>query len=987
MPKRAAQSARRSQTPNDLVDRQLARYHAMRDFAMTAEPHGASQKTPAAESDLPFVVQKHAATRLHYDFRLGWRGVLKSWAVTRGPSYNPADKRLAVEVEDHPIEYGGFEGAIPKGQYGGGTVMVWDYGTWEPHVGVDEGLRKGQLKFALHGQKLHGNWALIRMAPRGSGHFARQGKPSWLLIKEHDEFERGPDDPAISDEAPDSALTGRSLEQIAESEDHVWNSHIPEKSTRSAPATRATRTRGKMAAQAAGKPTPNRSRLARRSNPDPPDSAPDRESMLRDAPPEKMPGFVPPELAISVTEPPEGQEWLHELKLDGYRIQAHINEKNGSRTARLFTRNGLDWTQRMPAVAEAITELPVHAAILDGEVVVLDPQGHASFAELQASLDECAPGYLTYYVFDLLHLDGHNIRNLGLERRKNILEVLIQERGEDRTLRYSRHTRAHGGEMFRNACKLGAEGIVSKLATAPYRSKRSPAWLKSRCVHEQEFVIGGYTPYKGGKGLGALLLGYYRDGKLFYAGRTGTGFTQKMREQLARRLEPLRQSATPFYQPPAEAKKDAIWVKPNLVAEARFANWTGDHRVRQAVFLGFRDDKDPKEVAREDAMPVPKSSRGKHTEDDPLAPDLDADSTEHESAPDLPGPSADKQQPVAEPSQATVTPIGDARRFALAKPAPPSVPHRSASSASSRYARADVAGVSISSPDRILDEQSRLTKRRLAEYYAAVADHLLPHIASRPLSIVRCPEGSGKPCFFQKHAGMSMPRGVGSVPITPKNGGPPEEYLTVSTVEGLIGLAQMGVLEIHPWGSRNNSLDQPDRLIIDLDPDPSLVWDRLVGSAFEIRGLFQQLGIETFVKSTGGKGLHIVAPIQPRLEWPEVKDFAHDFVLMMERANPRLYLTIMAKSARTGRIFLDYLRNERGAVAPYSPRARAGARVAMPLAWTELQSTDPKQFTVVNFEQWKSRLPHDPWNRMNGIRQELSDRAVAAVAGILGNSK
>lgn len=940
MPKKsdkpAGRSAKGAGASATLVDRQLERYRAMRDFAMTEEPSGASgsaKKTEKKKDEgLPFVVQKHAATRLHYDFRLGWRGVLKSWAVTRGPSYVVADKRLAVEVEDHPIEYGGFEGTIPKGQYGGGTVMVWDQGTWEPVTDVDEGLKKGQLKFILHGKKLKGHWALIRMK---GDRFGEKGKNNWLLIKEHDEYERTADDPAITDEEPNSAVTGRTMEQIAAAEDHVWNSHVPEKK---APVNRSRLTRKSAPPE---QPKPG---LVKKPAP------PDRESALSDAPREKMPGFLSPELATQTDQPPQGDEWLHELKLDGYRIQIHIDEKDGKRRARLFTRKGLDWTHRMPEVAEAAAELPVHNAILDGEVVVLNERGGTSFADLQAAFEEGAQHPLTYYAFDLLHLDGHNLRNLPLERRKEILEGLIQEHGEN-TLRYSSHIRAHGAEMFRRACEMGAEGIVSKLASSPWRSERTRLWLKSKCVLQQEFVVGGFTPLStGGHGVGSLLLGYYQSGDLIYAGRTGTGFTRKTHELLRSLLDGLQQAKTPFKDPPAEARKDAVWVKPATVVEVRFATWTADNLVRQAAFLGLREDKDPKEVVRETASHVPKIARGAQAPGSESKAESSARTAKHPA------------------------PAGTAAKVET-RTAP-----------KSRNDRGIVAGVSITHPDKILDESSKLTKLQLAKYYDAVADHLLPHIAGRPLSIVRCPEGSGKPCFYQKQIGKGMPDGVDSVPVLVKKETRPELYVTVSKREGLVGLGQMGVLELHPWGSSSRSLEQPDRLIFDLDPDENLPWKRLVASAMEVRDLMKHLGLETFVKSTGGKGLHVVAPIEPKHEWPDIKEFAHHFVLMMERANPKLYLTKMTKAARTGRIFLDYLRNERGAtaVAPYSPRARAGVRVAMPLTWAELERTDPKQFAVANFDDWKTRLKKDPWLAMVKVRQRLTDRALAAVADMAG---
>ena len=948
--RRTTPSSSRSQTPSQAVDRQLARYRSMRDFGKTAEPRGSSPDKAKVRDALPFVIQKHAATRLHYDFRLGWHGVLKSWAVTKGPSYNPADKRLAVEVEDHPIEYGGFEGTIPKGQYGGGTVMVWDQGTWEPLVDVEEGLRKGNLKFALNGTKMHGHWVLVRM--HGDRFGRKDSKPNWLLIKEKDEYARGPKDPCVTDEEPNSAVTGRSIEQIAAAEDHVWNSNRPEKPTKQSPPNRSLLTRRKASVEA---PEAAGARLPELPDPERPASLPasDRSKLPGDAPREKWPGFLAPELAISVSEPPSGDDWLHELKLDGYRIQIHIDEHRGSRRARLFTRKGLDWTHRMTAIARAAESLPVQAAILDGEVVVLNESGTTSFADLQAAFDEGAKHPLTYFAFDLLHLDGHKLRGLPLERRKTILEKLLQEHSDDAVLRYSSHLRSHGAEMFRRACSLGAEGVVSKLASAPYESKRSRDWVKSKCVLQQEFVVGGYTPLSNGShGIGALLLGYYLDGHLLYAGRTGTGFNRKTHQLLRDRLDKLRQTKTPFHQPPAEAKKDAVWVKPEMVIEARFANWTADRLVRQAAFLGLREDKDPKEVVRETAAAVPKTSRSRKTEDHPR----------HQPAKGAAAKSAKHSTPAL---------------AAATRPA-------KSQSANPKSGQAVVAGVRLTHPDKILDEESRLTKQQLANYYAAIAGHLLPHIANRPLSIVRCPEGSTKPCFFQKHIGMGVPDGIDSVPVPSKKGDATEEYLTVSTPQGLVSLAQMGVLEIHPWGSQNDALETPDRIIIDLDPDPTLPWQRLIDSALEVRSLMKNLGLEVFVKSTGGKGLHVVAPIRAEHEWPEVKTFAHNFVLMMEQANPQLYLTKMTKSARTGRIFLDYLRNERGAtaVAAYSPRARAGARVAMPLTWAELKRTDPKHFAVANFDEWKSRLRHDPWLEMDKVKQRLTDRAIAAVAGM-----
>ncbi len=543
----------------------------MRDFSKTAEPSGAAPASSAPAGSLPFVIQKHAATRLHYDFRLGLHGVLKSWAVTKGPSYVPGDKRLAVQVEDHPMEYGGFEGTIPKGQYGGGTVMLWDEGTWEPLGDADESLAKGNLKFFLHGQKLQGKWVLVRMG----GKAAHEAKPNWLLIKEHDEFEQTAADEPIVEKAPNSVLTQRDLDAIARDGDHVWQSNRPEKAT------------GTKPAPAPPKPAAK------------PFAPKDLEGSK-----EAMPAFIPPQLASEMTVPPAGPDWVHELKLDGYRVQAHIEKGK----VRLFTRSGLDWTHRMTPVARALAPLNVESAILDGEVVVLSPDGQTSFANLQAAFDEGAAHPLTYFVFDLLHLNGHNLRQQQLTARKELLAHLIESLPGQQSIRYSQHVATEGKPVLDAACKLEAEGIVSKLSTSTYTSGRSKSWYKIKCHRRQELVIGGFTkPSNGSEGIGALLLGYYEDKKLIYAGRTGTGFTQASGLKLRQQLEALRQKEMPFTSMPSPAKKGALWIRPELVAEVQFSTWTSDHLLRQASYKGLREDKKPAEVRREVAeTPAPK---------------------------------------------------------------------------------------------------------------------------------------------------------------------------------------------------------------------------------------------------------------------------------------------------------------------------------------------------------------------------------------------
>jgi bifunctional non-homologous end joining protein LigD len=891
--KSAAKSAEK--TSSDAVDEQLARYRSMRDFKVTAEPSGEANPTKGAKAELPFVIQKHAATRLHYDFRLGWNGVLKSWAVAKGPSYVTADKRLAVQVEDHPMEYGGFEGIIPKGQYGGGTVMVWDQGTWEPqagHTDIDEGLRAGSLKFILRGEKLKGKWALIRMG----GKAARESKPNWLLIKEHDDFERHSDDPSITEEATNSAVTGRSLEEIASQEDHVWNSK------ETASGSQAWHRNEKGAAETK------------------PAAAPDFKRELKSVPKEKLPEFIHPQLASQGEAPPKEKGWLHELKLDGYRVQAR---KDGGKV-QLLTRTGLDWTHRMKAVAAAVAKLAADSLIADGEVVVLADDGTTSFADLQAAFQEATKKPLTYFIFDLLHLNGRNLRGLPLIERKALLAELLGSSGD--VVRLSEHLETSGEAIFRKACELGAEGIISKRANGKYSSGRGASWLKLKCIHTQEFVIGGFTlPSNGIHGVGALLLGYYEGQKLKYAGRTGTGFTQKTHKSLRDQLDKLRQSANPFDNPPAEARRGVIPVKPELVAQVNFSTWTADNLVRQASFQGLREDKPAKEVVREAANAAPKP----------------CDSGQATAA--APAPMAAK-----------------------AAHAPP---RTSASPEAGEHAP-----VRLTHPDKILDTESKLTKQQLADYYWAIAPYMLPQVAGRPLSIVRTPDGVGKASFFQKHVNATLPKDFGSVDVKDKKTGKVEPYITISTQNALAELAQLGVLEVHPWGSRNDDLERPDRIVIDLDPDAAIEWKTLAASAAEVRKQLKKLGLESFLKTTGGKGLHIVVPIDPGYEWPIVKQFAHAFALSMEKSDPRLYLTKMSKAARTGRIYIDYLRNERGAtaVAAYSPRARPGANVSLPLAWTELRVAERPVFHVVDYAHWKARLKRDPWKKLAGIRQAIT---------------
>ena len=917
----------------------------MRNFDVTAEPRGDSKgmknRAPKKNPELPFVIQKHAATRLHYDFRLGWRGVLKSWAVTKGPSYYPGDKRLAVQVEDHPMEYGGFEGIIPKGQYGGGTVMLWDHGTWEPHGDVEEGLEKGRLKFTLKGEKLRGDWALIRMGGKAAG----EKKANWLLIKEHDGKEHGPDDTPVTEDEPDSVVTGRDLDAIAENQDHVWGTHGSEqqKEEKKSPS-RSSERKSPRTSQG-----PNPREIKRQARPT---EVLSFASELKGVPKESLPRFVPPQLALQVAEAPDGSEWIHELKLDGYRIQGHIaaaRDKN-SRSATLITRSGLDWTHRMPDIAAALAEMPVEDALLDGEVVVFDGEGKTSFADLQAAFQEAKKKPLTYVIFDLLHLNGHNLRSLPLERRKNILEKILTEVSESDhagVLRYSEHLGTRGADIFEKACELGAEGIVSKKASGPYVSGRSGSWLKIKCVRQQEFVIGGFTPpSKTGVGIGALLLGYYRDGELIYAGRTGTGFTQKARQQMRKRLEEIREPHPAFSSVPPDGARDAQWVQPKYVCEVRFATWTADNLVRQASFQGLREDKPAKQVTRELPVETDSSKRRPRAENKKPEPSKRA-----RKKPATVGVSSRNQRSSRTSGRAVASKTNPSKPSEAGDPFP----------------------IPLTHPDKQVDSESKLTKQQLADYFWAVREHMLPHIVDRPLSIVRCPQGSTKPCFFQKHVTENLPDGIDGIDIRGRRSGVVESYITLSSALGLAGLAQMGVLEIHPWGSSNIDIEKPDRLVFDLDPDEAIPWQTLAASAQEVRLRLKQCKLESFLKTTGGKGLHVVAPIQPEHDWPVIKEFAHDIANQMAAENKALFLTKMTKAERKGKIFIDYLRNDRGAtsIAPFSPRARHGAPVAVPMDWKELDAAKPPRFLVADFSDWKSRLRHDPWMAMLKKRQSI----------------
>jgi bifunctional non-homologous end joining protein LigD len=897
----------------------LADYRRKRDFSRTPEPAGKVRKRSRA---LAFVVQKHDASRLHYDFRLEHHGVLKSWAVPKGPSLDPADRRLAVQVEDHPLDYGGFEGVIPEGEYGAGPVIVWDRGRWIPTGDVEEGLRKGKLEFELEGEKLAGAWRLIRLHGPGN----ESGK-NWLLVKHGDEAARPASKYALTEARPESVLSRRRIEEL----DGKARTKTKAKASRKAAPQRAA-ARASTPARRAGRERKSGRRAAPRAR------TKARRSRRLDAALARLsaakrtglPSFVKPQLATLVREAPAGDGWLHEIKFDGYRMLARLD--NGR--VRWLSRNGLDWTRRFAALTPSIEALGAQSALLDGEVVAVQPDGTTSFHALQTALSEGRSDVLTFYAFDLLHLDGVDLRRCTLEERKEVLGLLlgVEDGDGDPTsaVRFSKHIAGEGPAFYRQACNARLEGILSKRRDQPYASGRSRDWLKIKCAREQELVVIGFTKPGGSRvGLGALVLGYYEDGRLKHAGRVGTGFGRKMLLDLRQRLKPLVLDRPPVAGPlPAAARRGVTWVRPELVAEVGFTEWTSDGMLRHPTFKGLREDKPASEVVREKpaATPAPKSSGWRRAKSAAKAP------------------------------------------RARAQPAKP------ARARASEAQSAEVAGIEITHPERVVYPELGVTKLELARYYESVAERILPHIAGRPLSVVRCPRGAGAPCFFQKHGHGHFPDAVKAVEV--EEGSGKALYLMVDSLPGLIAVVQMGAMELHPWGSRADRLEHPDVMIFDLDPAEGVPWKSVTQSALLLRGLLEHLGLESFLKTTGGKGLHVVVPLARRQGWDEVKAFSRNLAEQMERAAPELYLSTASKAKRKGRIFVDYLRNARGAtaVAPYSSRARAGATVAVPLHWSEIER-DPVRADAFDVRNLARRLERrgfrDPWAAFFRVKQAL----------------
>jgi bifunctional non-homologous end joining protein LigD len=852
---------------------QLEKYRAKRDFTKTKEPSGARKVLPADHRR--FVIQKHAASHLHWDFRLELNGVFKSWAVAKGPSVDPADKRLAVEVEDHPLDYGDFEGTIPKSEYGGGTVQMWDRGLWAPQgpKTPEDALAAGDFKFVLAGERLKGSWVLVRI----KNNRGRDTRTNWLLIKHKDEYARpGGTEELIAEDR--SVASGRTMDQIArgvgkaprpfmlagaEGADAVWHSNRTDSKPK--------------AATPAPAPAPKAGKAVRLN---------------------AMPEFIEPQLAKVVERPPGGAGYAHEIKFDGYRVQIRVQD----RKVQIRTRTGLDWTRKFAAVAKAAKALP--DGIFDGEICALDDDNLPSFPLLQAALSEGESEGLVFFAFDLL-IDGkEDIRTWPLSTRKERLKARLEEADAGETIRYVEHFETSGAEMWASALKMKLEGIVSKRLDAPYVSGAHGGWTKAKSRPGQEVVLGGWTSERGE--LRSLLAGVYRDGLLEYVGRIGTGYGEAVAKKVLPVLEKLTTDASPFSGKDAPRKEANVrWLKPELVAEIEFGGWSEDRMIRQAAFKGLRQDKAATDVV--DERPT---------------------------------------------------------RTAPSSPAKPTGPNA-------------IMGVTLTNANKVLwpeaAQSAPVTKLDLAHYYEAVGDWMLPHLRGRPCSLLRAPDGITSQQFFQRHA-MAGISGLFTLVQVKDDKAP---YVQIDRVETLIAVAQIGALELHPWNCAEGNPEVAGRLVFDLDPAPEVKFSAVIEAALEVRDRLEKVGLESFCKTTGGKGLHVVTPLtagKDAVAWPAAKNFAHLICAQMASDSPKKYLDSMSKKDRVGRIFLDYLRNDRTstAVAVLSPRARAGAPVSMPIHWKDVKATlKPERFDIRSGPELLEKSK--PWADYQRAARSLSE--------------
>jgi bifunctional non-homologous end joining protein LigD len=874
----------------------LRNYRAKRRADKSPEPGiRAGRKTQRRRSggDI-FVVQKHDASHLHYDFRLQIGATLKSWAVPKGPSINPADRTLAVEVEDHPLDYASFEGTIPQGQYGGGTVMIWDTGRWKmiDAVSPSAGWHAGKLKFELLGTRLKGAWTLVRMRTRGDG-----AKRNWLLIKDRDRHASSAADADPRNSEATSVISGRTMDEIASSGQTASRSNRTSRSASAKrnPAGRTTRTGPRTKAQAP----------------------------IQGAVEAPQPSFLSPPLATLVDAPPVGDQWRYEMKFDGYRILAFIHDGQ----VRLHTRNGKDWTAKFPVIAAEVAGLGTQG-ILDGEVVALDRRGVSQFQALQTAISDRDDRSLVYYVFDVPYWEGRDLTACALRDRAAHLARILPGRDQG-TVRLSRQIESDAKSVLSTACRLGLEGLIAKDNSSLYSAGvRTRDWLKLKCGSRQEFVIGGFTTPRNSRiGFGSLLLGYHQDGGLRYAGNVGSGFDSDLLSQLSGKLARLRRATSPFADP-AEGPhvRNPHWVRPALVCEVSFSQWTRDGRLRHPVFQGLRADKPPTAVTREKVVNTFPSNKSHPMPDHTVKAGV---STRR-------NPARDDQDLVM--------------------------------------------GVRITHPDREVYKGTGITKRDLAAYYASIASLMLPYLKDRPISVLRCPSGAPKAsttggCFFHKHLDLRAP-GLRSTPITESKG--TYGYLIVESAEGLVALAQMNVLEIHTWGARDDQIEKPDQIVFDLDPGEGIEWADIVHAATIVRKALRERGLAAFAKTSGGRGLHIVAPIHRTATWSDLKAASRTLAEDLAGLHPDLFVAKTGASNRKGRVFIDYLRNSRGAttVAPYSTRARRET-VSMPLAWSDLPRTPPERFTIGRLLEKPRASRADPWRAYPLTRQRLRTTAAS----------
>jgi len=978
-------------------------YNRKRRFDETPEPSGArasrkqgARKTTrqAADEALSYVIQEHDARRLHYDFRLELNGTLLSWAVPKGPSLDPSVKRLAVHVEDHPVEYGSFEGEIPAGNYGAGSVIVWDRGTWEPIGGAAEAARSyaaGKLKFRLHGEKLQGGWTLVRSHMRGSG-----DKEQWLLIKERDDEARDESDYDILKKRPGSVLSGsapagKGVKTRTAATKGTGKATAATKATAAvADTTPAAKRAGKNGAKAAS---------SSRADPKRPDIVATRNAQslrelaaspsIEGAVKARLPATFKPQLATLVDAAPPGDEWSYEIKFDGYRVLARIDRDAKGSAVKVFTRAGNDWTAKFSKQVKAFEQLGIESAWLDGEAVVLDENGVPNFQGLQNAFDANRPQDIIVYLFDIPFLNGYDLRGVPLEQRRAILRALMEE-VDDSVLRFSNDFDFSAEDLLRSACDMALEGIIGKRRDSGYLSGRSSTWIKLKCRRRQEFVIGGYSEPSGSRAaFGALLLGVYDGkGKLQYAGRVGTGFDAALLRSVKKELDAHETQRMPFAAAPRERSRTPVhWVEPVLVAECNFAEWTSEGIVRQASFVSLRNDKPArqivKETPRQGADVQQQTDSGSDEAPKKRVARKTSVSTAAASGAGKTGAASSK----AEAKTAGAKDVGMRSRGVETGSAKVSAAKTVATKTSATKAKAtegkatkssaasapaEVAGVRISHPDRVIDKSSGARKIDLVQYYESVADWMLPHLQDRPVSLVRAPEDIGGELFFQKHSQkLSIPNVTQHPGLDPGH----PALITVDTLKALVGAAQMGTVEFHTWNAVVSNIEKPDRVVFDLDPDASLGWERMIEAAQLTRSLLEELGLKSFCKTSGGKGFHVVVPLAKQAGWDEVKDFSQAVAQHMAATLPKYFSAKMGAQNRKQKIFVDYLRNNRGSstVAAFSARARPGLGVSVPLSWDEVASTTGgDQWTIENLHERLADLKSDPWADYTKTRQRIT---------------